>query len=54
MTYRTLADGQVVQERLASYRWWVPSAERLAGEVAAHGLAVQRIGAAEAGLWLIR
>jgi SAM-dependent methyltransferase len=54
MTYRTLSDGEVVDERQASYRWWVLSEERLAGELAVHGLAAQRIGPAEAGLWLIR
>jgi SAM-dependent methyltransferase len=54
MTYRTLRDGQMLDERRATYRWWVASQQRLADELAVHGLSVEAAGPAEAGLFLVR
>jgi SAM-dependent methyltransferase len=54
MTYRTLQDGRMLDERRVTYRWWVASQQRLADELAMHGLSVERAGPAETGLFLVR
>jgi SAM-dependent methyltransferase len=53
MTYRTLDNGRVVDERHATYRWWVLSEQRLTDELAMHGLSVERTGPSEAGLFMV-
>jgi SAM-dependent methyltransferase len=54
MTYRTLQNGQLLDERRATYRWWVLSEQHLVDELAVHGLSAERTGPAEAGLFLVR
>ena len=53
MTYRTLDNGRIVDERHTTYRWWVLSEQRLTEELAVHGLSVERTGPSEAGLFLV-
>jgi hypothetical protein len=42
MTYRTLEDGRVLDERRATANWWVFPLKRLADELAEYGLSVVR------------
>jgi SAM-dependent methyltransferase len=53
MTYRTLQDGQVIDQRQASYSWWVLSQQQLTDELTQHGLSAEPTGPAETGLFLV-
>ncbi|TDQ50273.1 class I SAM-dependent methyltransferase [Actinorugispora endophytica] len=54
MTYRVVAEDGTERETEVSYDWWTLTGARLAEEAAAHGLAAEPHGPAEAGFHVLR
>jgi SAM-dependent methyltransferase len=53
MTYRTLQDGEVVDERVVSYHWHLLAEPRLRDELARAGLALRALAPSELGTYAV-